>query len=179
MTTHPIDCDALRELAEKATPGPWHWGPPSDSAWPQGDESLCAGEELVLYGWGYDASGIDGSDEDRAFIAAARTALPALLDETTALRGRIDVLRDQIGTEVRSRDEWESNTEDAEHRATRAEAERDEWRQTAQEERGATLDLLEVVKERDRRIEAVRGLMNHHDKFGNVPIEDLLRALNT
>lgn len=122
MTTHPIDCDALRELAEKATPGPWHWGPPSDSAWPQGDESLCAGEELVLYGWGYDASGIDGSDEDRAFIAAARTALPALLDENTALRARIDVLRDQIGTEVRSRDEWESNTEDAEHRATRAEA---------------------------------------------------------
>lgn len=67
----------------------------------------------------------------------------------------------------------------AEHRATRAEAERDEWRQTALDERGAALDLLEVVKERDRRIEAVRGLMNHHDKFGNVPIEDLLRALNT
>lgn len=68
---------------------------------------------------------------------------------------------------------------DAFETAARAEAERDEWRQTAQEERGATLDLLEVVKERDRRIEAVRGLMNHHDKFGNVPIEDLLRALNT
>ena len=62
---------------------------------------------------------------------------------------------------------------------SQAEAERDEWRQTAQEEHAAALDLLEVVKERDRRIEAVRGLMNHHDKFGNVPIEDLLRALNT
>lgn len=94
MTAHPIDPEALRKLADAATEGPWHWDPPSDEAWPSGDESLLAGEEVVLYGWGYDASGIEGSDEDRAFIAAARTAVPALLDALAA----------------------------AEHRATRAEA---------------------------------------------------------
>lgn len=142
-----IDYDALRELADRATPGPWEVN--------VGD---LDGDITVHHNQGVRASvawfgmaPAPYSREDAAFIAAARTALPALLDENTALQAR----------------------------ATRAEAERDEWRQTAQEERGATLDLLEVVKERDRRIEAVRGLMNHHDKFGNVPIEDLLRALNT
>lgn len=172
MTAHPIDYDALRELADRATPGPWE----ADTERYMGSAVAAPGGSPITWD---ESEGEVFTVPDAEFIAAARTALPALLDETTALRARIDVLRDQIGTEVRSRDEWESNTEDAEHRATRAEAERDEWRQTAQEERGATLDLIEVVKERDRRIEAVRGLMNHHDKFGNVPIEDLLRALNT
>ena len=37
----------------------------------------------------------------------------------------------------------------------RAETERDEWRQTALDERGAALDLLEQIKVRDRRIQAV------------------------
>ena len=37
----------------------------------------------------------------------------------------------------------------------RAEAERDEWRQTALDERGAALDLLEQIKARDKRIQAV------------------------
>lgn len=94
MTAHHIDTEALRRLADAATEGPWHWDPPSDDEWPSADESLRAGKDLVLHGWGYDASGISGSDEDRAFIAAARTAVPALLDALAA----------------------------AEHRATRAEA---------------------------------------------------------
>lgn len=75
-------------------------GPPSDAAWPSGDESLRAGEEVVLYGWGFAASGIDGSDEDRAFIAAARTAVPALLDENVALRARIQAARELHRHEV-------------------------------------------------------------------------------
>ena len=40
-------------------------------------------------------------------------------------------------------------------RARQAEAERDEWRQTALDERGAALDLLEQIKARDKRIQAV------------------------
>ena len=40
-------------------------------------------------------------------------------------------------------------------RAREAEAERDEWRQTALDERGAALDLLEQIKARDKRIQAV------------------------
>ena len=55
----------------------------------------------------------------------------------------------------------------AEHRATRAEAERDEWRQTALDERGAALDLLEQIKVRDRRIQAVQHLVDQADHAGD------------
>ena len=40
-------------------------------------------------------------------------------------------------------------------RAREAEAERDEWRQTALDERAAALDALEQIKARDARIKAV------------------------
>ena len=43
-------------------------------------------------------------------------------------------------------------------RAREAEAERDEWRQTALDERAAALDALEQIKARDSRIEAAREL---------------------
>ena len=55
----------------------------------------------------------------------------------------------------------------AEHRATRAEAERDEWRQTALDERGAALDLLEQIKARDKRIQAVQHLVDQADTAGD------------
>ena len=41
----------------------------------------------------------------------------------------------------------------------RAEAELDEWRQTALDERGAALDALEQIKVRDRRIQAVLAVL--------------------
>ena len=43
-------------------------------------------------------------------------------------------------------------------RAREAEAERDEWRQTALDERAAALDALDQIKVRDARIKAVRAL---------------------
>ena len=43
-------------------------------------------------------------------------------------------------------------------RAREAEAERDEWRQTALDERAAALDALEQIKVRDARIKAVRDI---------------------
>ena len=52
-------------------------------------------------------------------------------------------------------------------RAREAEAERDEWRQTALDERGATLDLLEQIKVRDRRIQAVQHLVDQADHAGD------------
>lgn len=54
-------------------------------------------------------------------------------------------------------------------KATRAESERDEWRQIALEERGAALDLIGVVKERDQRIEAVRELHQQSALIRHVP----------
>ena len=49
----------------------------------------------------------------------------------------------------------------AEHRATRAEAERDEWRQTALDERAAALDALEQLKLRDAQIKAAQHALTH------------------
>lgn len=81
----------LTERAEAATPGPWRWEGASTSDWPQGEESLIAdrdnGEhELVLYGWGYDASGIDARDEDRAYIALMSPGVGLVLADLLNLR---------------------------------------------------------------------------------------------
>ena len=65
-------------------------------------------------------------------------------------------------------------------RAREAEAERDEWRQTALDERGATLDLLEQIKVRDKRIQAVQHLVDQADHAGNwtVTCTHLQRAID-
>lgn len=72
-----IDLDALERIAQAATPGPWEWEPPSEDDWPSADQSLVTSRpgsdgyrDVVVAGWGYDASGTDASDEDRAHIAA-------------------------------------------------------------------------------------------------------------
>ena len=48
-------------------------------------------------------------------------------------------------------------------RAREAEAERDEWRQTALDERAAALDALEQIKVRDARIKAVEDVLSYAD----------------
>ena len=62
----------------------------------------------------------------------------------------------------------------------RAETERDEWRQTALDERGAALDLLEQIKVRDRRIQAVQHLVDQADTAGDwtVTCSRLQRAID-
>ena len=55
--------------------------------------------------------------------------------------------------------------------AREAEAERDEWRQTALDERSAALDALEQVKVRDARIKAVRAIARTYN-------HDIRRALD-
>lgn len=68
MTTlTPEDRDALRALAEKATPGPWL--PHARYVW----TSELGG---IIQNWSEDANAAD----DMEFIAAARAAVPALLD---------------------------------------------------------------------------------------------------
>ena len=65
-------------------------------------------------------------------------------------------------------------------KALRAERERDEWRQTALDERGAALDLLEQIKARDKRIQAVQHLVDQADHAGNwtVTCTHLQRAID-
>ena len=75
----------------------------------------------------------------------------------------------------------------AEHRATRAEAERDYRRrenaelvQEVRDERGAALDALEQIKVRDKRIQAVQHLVDQADHAGNwtVTCTHLQRAID-
>ena len=89
------DVAELRQLLAGASPLPWQWEPPSGDTWPQGDESLVTTSGApVLYGWGYDASGIDATAGDRALIAAAVNALPGLLDAADALRAELAHMRE-------------------------------------------------------------------------------------
>src|SRR5699024_12403861 len=67
----------------------------------------------------------------------------------------------------------------AEHRATRAEAERDGWRQTALDERGAALDALEQIKARDARIKAVQAILDENPAaYARTYNHDIRRALD-
>ena len=97
---------------------------------------------------------------------AAREALAAAEHRATQARARIRHLEATAQITVR--------------KALRAEAERDEWRQTALDERGAALDLLEQIKVRDRRIQAVQHLVDQADHAGNwtVTCTHLQRAID-
>ena len=135
MTAHPIDTEALRATAEATIE---EHGP---LAWPD----------------------IPSAD------------LLALLDELHTAK---DHLR-QAMIELRGEGQWSKTLE---HRATRAEAqsairgravaiyrerareaeaERDEWRQTALDERAAALDALEQLKLRDAQIKAAQHALTH------------------
>lgn len=88
----------LRALAEKATPGPWHWRSTyDDGEWPH---LLGAKFENGVQVRVLEASDVDGCVDllvdgyDSAFIAAARTALPEALDEVERLGRIIDRIED-------------------------------------------------------------------------------------
>src|SRR5699024_514643 len=93
----------------------------------------------------------------------------------SAIRGRAVRLYQQRAREAEAWwDRWHSMWRQrgvkhlaAEKRATRAEAERDGWRQTALDERGAALDALEQIKARDARIKAVQDLIDQADTAGD------------
>ena len=80
MTAHPIDTEALRRLADQATPGPWHPHPAGKYVWT---------EELggIIQNWSDDANAV----ADMEFIAAARETVPALLDRIARLEAQSDI----------------------------------------------------------------------------------------
>src|SRR5699024_9244025 len=63
----------------KATPGEWWWEGESNEEWPQSENSLMAGGEPVVNGWGYDASGINVEDNDATYITDALNMFPRAL----------------------------------------------------------------------------------------------------
>ena len=88
------DYEHLRELAEKATPGPWHWTPDRGNerfASDCGPNLENSAEDLVLGAWGHDWWGITVDDADAAFIAAANPdAVLNLLEDLRLTRQERD-----------------------------------------------------------------------------------------
>lgn len=74
--------DEIEARANAATEGPWEWEGEAKAEWEEGANSLVPSrrpDDPVLYGYGYDASGIEvKSPADAEFIAASRTDVPAL-----------------------------------------------------------------------------------------------------
>jgi hypothetical protein len=104
MTTD--ESKALRALCEAATPGPWAeavWYGTNEGGWAAiGPHHAGADDECDD-----DASDNHArAEHDAAFIAAARTALPALLDELARTRAQIDEARERLAqaTEFNSGD---------------------------------------------------------------------------
>ena len=136
MTTHPIDTEALRARAEHV----YRHGGPANAV-----ESLAANVPEILDRL--------AAAEHRATRAEARAEV----------RGRAVAIYRKRAEEAEVAARWahdraykaDLSWEDEKRRADQAEASRDEWRQTALDERGAALDALEQIKVRDKRIQAV------------------------
>lgn len=91
MTT---DTQELRELAEKATPGPW-----CDDGCGCVDTEISGLPVARFFGGGSDgiSRGYDGSLANAAYIAAANpTAVLSLLDELDTLREQVATLREAL-----------------------------------------------------------------------------------
>lgn len=103
----PEERAALRELHAKATPGPW----------------TARGREVC-----WERGTIAPSFADAAFIAAAREAVPALLDELDRVEKALRIIESANVRLARQRDTFKDDTvaaerkrHDVEQRATRAE----------------------------------------------------------
>ena len=138
MTEQQIDRDRLRELVENATEGPWaadldRYGE-TRGIWPTGP-----GEEQIVGSYvaadGYDSQGwTGGTDEDLSFIAAARQAVPALLDMLDQAEQRIRDLTQEARDE---RAACLDQIEQVQARDARIKAARDVHRHITVETRGA------------------------------------------
>ena len=77
--------DKIEARANAATEGPWEWEGEAKAEWEIGANSLVPSrrpDDPVLYGYGYDASGIEvKTPADAEFIAASRTDVPWLLEQ--------------------------------------------------------------------------------------------------
>ena len=103
--------DEIEARANAATEGPWEWEGEAKAEWEIGANSLVPSrrpDDPVLYGYGYDASGIEvKTPADAEFIAHARTDVPALVAALRAvleLHARSDHTR-SIGFPRADRDE--------------------------------------------------------------------------
>ena len=84
--------DEIEARANAATEGPWEWEGEAKAEWEIGANSLVPSrrpDDPVLYGYGYDASGIEvKTPADAEFIAHSRTDVP---DMAAALRAVLNL----------------------------------------------------------------------------------------
>jgi hypothetical protein len=112
METSKAERDELRRLCEAATQGPWKYNgvdgidqlTDSGKGYPL---DLYPDSKVVVAGIAEEFADVRGiiRDEDGDLIAAARNALPALLDEADARDAEIAGLRSQVREAQRERDE--------------------------------------------------------------------------
>src|SRR5699024_7784919 len=148
MTDHPIDTEALRVRAERV----YRHGGPANAI-----ESLAANVPEIL---------------DR-LAAAEHRATRA--EAQSAIRGRAVRLYQQRAREAEAWwDRWHSMWRQrgvkhlaAEKRATRAEAERDEWREASVELAASSNQANADLYEAEARIKAVQDLIDQADTAGD------------
>lgn len=153
MTVQPTR-NQLRALADAATPGPWE----ADHS----EEDNSSIKERGREWW--DGLAFAGRPDDAEFIAAARTAVPQLLDQL-----------DQAEAEL---DSWMARAYEAEQRAWQAEARIEAWeKQYAHdlEQADAHIDAAEA------QIKAVQDLCDDADKrhASVLIVTKVRRALDT
>jgi len=83
VTQPPLDVPAIRAICEAATPGPWRANAENAYPWVSGPYDDNIDGDCTIVEWNETGS---GAHADASFIAAARTALPAALDEIQRLR---------------------------------------------------------------------------------------------
>ena len=99
--------DKLRKLEQAATPGPWRVGLPNNGGLgnsryimrSRGIKSPNAGDWITVVSGGEDDWGIEQgvlNPDDAVFIAAARNALPQLLDELAELRAKLEAMAGEL-----------------------------------------------------------------------------------
>ena len=88
----------IEARANAATEGPWEWEGDAKAEWEEGANSLVPSrrpDDPVLYGYGYDASGIEVKNPaDAEFIAHARADVP---DMAAALRAVLKLHKHHAG----------------------------------------------------------------------------------
>ncbi len=85
-----MDNDELRKLAGEATPGPWYWADDQMSTPDNPVKQWTISPGILIADTNNGTPGGDRRDRaNAAFIAAARTEVPRLLDENDALRAAL------------------------------------------------------------------------------------------
>jgi len=84
------ELDALQGLCEEATAGPWQSGDGSVDRFFAGKNTIATPARVIVERATYNDEFDQQTYADIAFIAAARTAMPALIAEVRRLQAEID-----------------------------------------------------------------------------------------